>query len=197
MRIAVLIAAVSAVLAGSPATATIRITHDDGGQLGPYLKHLDGMRKSGERIVIDGPCLSACTMLLGVVPRNRICVTSRAQLGFHAAWKPDQNGEQVTSPEGTALLMQHYPQPVRSWIAQRGGLSRQMIYLAGSELSSMYASCDGLADEGRAVAPASWRVGGSPARSVQARADAVSPEDNNMISTPGPHQAAWRIRHKK
>jgi hypothetical protein len=100
------------------------------------------MKKSGERVIIDGPCLSACTMLLGAIPRNRICVTSRAQLGFHAAWKPDQRGGETASPEGTQLMMQRYPPSIRSWIARRGGLTGQMIYLGGTELSSMYARCN-------------------------------------------------------
>jgi hypothetical protein len=108
------------------------------------------MRRSGERVVIDGACLSACTMVLGAVPRNRICVTSRALLGFHAAYDLDQSGRRVTNSGGTSFLMNHYPQQVRNWIARRGGLSHQMMYLSGRGLSSMYASCDSLAGEVRA-----------------------------------------------
>src|SRR5438445_6131486 len=139
MRYAPLIAALAAALTTSPASATIRIAGDDGGQIGSYLKRHEAMRQSGERVVIDGPCLSACTMVLGAIPRNRICVTSRAQLGFHAAYHLGQNGGQVTSRAGTLLLMDHYPQQVRNWIARRGGLSGQMVYLSGRELWSMFA----------------------------------------------------------
>ena len=42
--------------------------------------------------MIDGACLSACTLVLGIVPRERICVTQRAMLGFHAAWMPGPAG---------------------------------------------------------------------------------------------------------
>ena len=69
-----------------------------GGQIGPYLEILAALRNSGERVVIDGPCLSACTLVLGVIPRDRICVTARARLGFHAAWHPGENGRAVTQP---------------------------------------------------------------------------------------------------
>jgi hypothetical protein len=147
MRCARFIAALAASLATLPASATVRIAGDNGGQIGPYLNRFEAMRKSGERVVIDGPCLSACTMVLGAIPRNRICVTARARLGFHAAYDRDQNGGEVTNRGGTSLLMEHYPQEVRNWIVRRGGLSRQMIYLSGSELSSIYASCDSLAGE--------------------------------------------------
>jgi hypothetical protein len=124
----------------SPASATKRISDDPGGQLGPYLQKLAVLRSSGEQVVIDGKCLSACTMVLGVIPRDHICVTSKAQLGFHAAWRPEA-GRQVTSLEGTELLMDNYPQQVRDWIARRGGLTPHMIFLSGRELASMYPTC--------------------------------------------------------
>ena len=33
-----------------------------------------------------GICNSACTLVLGIVPLNRICATPRASLGFHQAY---------------------------------------------------------------------------------------------------------------
>lgn len=142
MRVgAALLGAVMMASAISPALAVKRITDDPGGQIGPYLEGLTALRSSGEQVVIDGPCLSACTMVLGVIPRNRICVTSRARLGFHAAWRPGDAGRPVTSRDGTQLLMNVYPQQVRNWIARRGGLSPHMMYLTGRELASMYQTC--------------------------------------------------------
>jgi hypothetical protein len=174
MRYALSIAALAAVSFISPASATIWITGDSGGQIGPYIQRVEAMRRSGDRVVIDGPCLSACTMVLGSIPRNRICVTARAQLGFHAAYDLDQSGGQITNRGGTALLMNHYPQQVRSWIARHGGLSRQMIYLSGRELSSMYPSCDSLPSDNSPAVSAS-RGGAAPdfsQSSSQVRADA-------------------------
>src|SRR6185437_10246927 len=115
---------------------------DTGGQIGPYLDHLSVLRSSGERVVIDGPCLSACTLVLGAIPRNRICVTARAQLGFHAAWHPGENGRPEYSRGGTQLLMANYPPQVRKWIARRGGLTQQMMFLRGRELAAMYPTCN-------------------------------------------------------
>src|SRR3981189_1995376 len=129
MRIAALLGAALAALAVSSASAAVRIKADPGGQIGPYLENLAVLRSSGERVIIDGPCLSACTMVLGVIPRNRICVTNRARLGFHAAWHPGENGRAITSRGGTQLLMEIYPQHVRTWIARHGGLSGRMLVL--------------------------------------------------------------------
>src|SRR3954449_3659063 len=131
------VAAIAALLSSAaPAAATVRISGDAGGQIGPYLERLSALRSSGERVVIDGPCLSACTMVLGVIPRNRICVTPRARLGFHAAWHPDDSGRPIVSRGGTQLLMEVYPAAVRRWIARRGGLNQRMMYLSGRELAS-------------------------------------------------------------
>jgi hypothetical protein len=60
--------------------------------------------------MIDGTCASACTMLLGVIPRNRICVTQRAVLAFHSAWTPTSEGEQISSA-GNFYLWSNYPPP--------------------------------------------------------------------------------------
>jgi hypothetical protein len=139
------IAAVFAAVLIFPATATVRIANDPGGQIGPYLGKLETLRATGQVVEIDGPCLSACTMVLGVIPRDHLCVTHRARLGFHAAWRPDTDGHQITSREGTELLLNHYPSQVRDWITQHGGLSRRLIYLDGHDLASMYPSCQGAA----------------------------------------------------
>ena len=96
--VALLTAALAAAIVSSSAEAAVRIKADAGGMIGPYLESLIALRGSGERVIIDGPCLSACTMVLGVIPRERICVTRRARLGFHAAWRPGENGREAKRP---------------------------------------------------------------------------------------------------
>jgi hypothetical protein len=142
MRFAALVLGAAMAASGiSAAPAAVRIKADPGGQIGPYLENLVALRSSGEKVIIDGPCLSACTMVLGVIPRERICVTPRARLGFHAAWRPDSNGRPVTSAVATKLLMEIYPEDVRGWLAKQGGLSPRMKFLAGRELAAMYPTC--------------------------------------------------------
>ncbi len=123
------------------ASATMRISDYIGGRIGAYVDQYSQVRNSGERVVIDGACLSACTLVLGIVPRNRICVTRRATLGFHAAWMPGPNGKPVPSAVGTQALWDMYPSHVRQWINARGGLSPKMMFLRGKELMAMYPEC--------------------------------------------------------
>jgi hypothetical protein len=104
------------------------------------LTRYEALRKSGQRVAIDGTCASACTLLLGVIPHNRICVTPRAVLAFHAAWDPSLTGAQTNKP-GTKYLWSRYPTDVRRWILRHGGLRSQTIYLGGRELAAMFPSC--------------------------------------------------------
>jgi hypothetical protein len=192
MRYALLIATVAGALTISPASATIRIAGDAGGQIGAYLQRHEAMRQSGERVVIDGPCLSACTMVLGAIRRDRICVTSRAVLGFHAAYDLDQSGRQVTSYGGTSLLMAHYPQRVRNWIARRGGLSRQMMFLSGRGLSSMYTSCDFSAGDASAARTVS---GAAPDFTQSAQANSRRRQNGTKPTRRNAAYKSQRARH--
>ena len=129
-------------LAGIGAShAVVRIAGDRGGRIGTYVDKYQGLRSSGENVIIDGLCASACTIVLGALPHDRICVTSHANLGFHAAWDFGANGRAVTNPEATQMLYSMYPLQVKRWIAQRGGLKPQMIFLRGKQLTSMYRPC--------------------------------------------------------
>ena len=144
MRLAVIKAIVVAVAlwtATSDARAEVRILASPGGQVGPFLDLFDRLRESGERVVIDGPCLSACTLVLSTVPSERICVTRRAVLGFHAARSIDGRGRMYAEPEASKAVLEAYPAPVRGWISRRGGLSSRLLLLRGRELAAIYPTC--------------------------------------------------------
>ena len=129
-------------LAGMGAShAAVRIADDRGGRIGTYVNKYQDLRSSGESVIIDGLCASACTIVLSAVPQDKICVTSRATLGFHAAWDFGANGRTITDREATMMLYSMYPMPVRRWIAARGGLTPHMIFLHGKVLQAMYKPC--------------------------------------------------------
>src|SRR4030081_482542 len=140
VRIMLLSIALSAV-ALPPAQAEVRILASPGGPVAPFLQLFERVRASGERVVIDGPCLSACTLVLSMVPNDRICVTRRAVLGFHAARSIDRRGRMYAEPQASELVLEAYPAPVRGWIRHRGGLSSRLLLLRGRELAAIYPSC--------------------------------------------------------
>ena len=123
------------------AHAEVRILASPGGAVAPFLELFERVRASGERVVIDGPCLSACTLVLSMVPDDRICVTRRAVLGFHAARSIDGRGRINAEPEASQLVLQAYPAPVRGWISRRGGLTSRLLLLRGRELAAIYPAC--------------------------------------------------------
>jgi hypothetical protein len=135
------LAAILLILNVSEASAAVRIANDRGGQIGAYVTKYQRLASSGESVIIDGLCASACTIVLSELPHNKICVTSRATLGFHAAWNFGPNGRTFTDPEATLMLYSGYPMPVRRWIAKRGGLRPHTIFLRGKSLQAMYRPC--------------------------------------------------------
>ena len=137
--VAIMMAALA--LLAVPARADVRIIASPGGQVGPFLDLFEEVRRSGERVVIDGPCLSACTLVLSIVPNERICVTRRAVLGFHAARSIDRRGRLYAEPEASEAVLETYPAPVRDWISRRGGLTSRLLLLRGRELAAMYRPC--------------------------------------------------------
>ena len=125
MRVVCLIVAL---LWCGPAFADLRITRDFGGFVEEYKAKYAKARDRKERVIIDGICNSACTLVFGIVPMNKICVTPKASLGFHQAYydKAFTFGIKVTSSEGTSDLMSYYPDTVKDWIRRNGGLTTEM-----------------------------------------------------------------------
>ena len=131
----------STALTITSASGTVLINRDNGGLMGDYTARFQQARRSGEPVIIDGPCFSACTMVLGLVPRDQVCATPKAILGFHAAWQFDKSGRRVASASGTRELMKTYPPSVRAWISQHGGLTLNMVFLRGRDLAAIVAPC--------------------------------------------------------
>src|SRR5580704_3900859 len=70
-RAALLFVAAAATLSASSAHATIVISSDRGGLISDYAARFLSARDSGEQVVIDGACLSACTLVVGMAPDGR------------------------------------------------------------------------------------------------------------------------------
>jgi hypothetical protein len=114
-----------ATLGGAAAAEDYRITGDYGGSIDEYKARYAAIRDSGKRVVIDGVCNSACTLVFGIVPLSRICVTPRASVGLHMAYYdvPSTDGVRIPSYEWSADVMSLYPESVRAWLRRHGGLT--------------------------------------------------------------------------
>jgi hypothetical protein len=134
--------ALASVLLTSAAQADVRITNDLGGEISSYVRKFQRMRADGERLIIDGPCLSACTLFTAFIPRSHVCVTRRAVLGFHAAsYYDDARRSLVPTRAGTRLVMRIYPPQIRDWIERHGGLTPRIMAMRGRDLAALYDTC--------------------------------------------------------
>lgn len=124
-----------------PCDAAIRIEDDMGGSLGAYYIKFSNIRKSGQHVIIDGDCFSACTIVTGMVAHQNICITPRARFGFHAALAPNEFGMLAVNPTATRVLYQLYPTNIRTWLHRNGGLNDRTIVLDGNALAHMYPMC--------------------------------------------------------
>jgi hypothetical protein len=120
----------------------VRIADDPGGEVSSYIAKYEDIKARGKHVRIDGPCLSACTLLLGILPKSQMCATPNAVLGFHmASYYDDASRGLVLSKEGTKVVMRRYPSGIKSWIRGHGGLKPNVIELHGKELAKFVPPC--------------------------------------------------------
>ena len=129
-----------------------------GGQVTVFMDFWQALERSGVRVKIDGVCISACTFFLAYFPEDRICVTSRASLGFHQASSP-------SGPEprfSRALYTMLYPAWVRQWIEAKGGLEDDVHYMFAKDMAGHLALCSGEydpIDPEKIIAPSEPQMG--------------------------------------
>ena len=66
-----LLAAVLLLAGMGTSQAVVRIGEDRGGRIGTYVDKYQDVRSSGEMVIIDGLCASACTIVLGAIPARQ------------------------------------------------------------------------------------------------------------------------------
>ena len=136
--------AVPIVLAGSGAYgAEVVHGNDEGGLLGEYVAKYRAMAARGDRLVVDGPCYSACTLALGMLD---VCATPRASFGFHMARSMTLFGY-FPSYDWSRYMMAHYPPEIRAWIVSKGGLTPDLKILRGEELAALVPTCSSEGEE--------------------------------------------------
>jgi hypothetical protein len=118
---AAILAILSSVTAGVADAEKIYTVRDEpgGSVIDHWVKYAE-VNKAYDRVVIDGRCKSSCTMLLGIVPLDKICITPRGYFMFHAA----HNSDRSFNARETGTMMNVYAPPVRDWVIQHHALDQ-------------------------------------------------------------------------
>ncbi len=133
-----ILAALLLLMSAVPAAAATKIIRDDrGGTIVKYIKNYQLDAQKGTKFKITGRCASACTMITGIIPRDRVCVSEKATLGFHSGYIPVLFWTWHSKP-ATQLMWSYYPLDVQAplvaakWNGAIGQKQKQMIYFKAS-----------------------------------------------------------------
>jgi hypothetical protein len=123
--------------------AEIRISKEDpGGSITTYVTWYERISKiPGARLVIDAPCVSACTIALAYFDKTNMCITERGSFGFHLGdWG---QGDEINRNYTQMLVRMMYPEWVQKWIAAAGGLREDVKFMYPEEMKDNVPLCEG------------------------------------------------------
>lgn len=135
--------ALRAALGGCGEPCVIR--YSPGGDVALFQAAAKAVRAGARRrVIIDGPCLSACAIFADMV-RSRVCITSRASFGFHKASVFAVH----TSSDGTGqklrLVAREDPpqsRDISNWVRRNGGFpTRGMRTMSNRQAARFFRRC--------------------------------------------------------
>lgn len=104
------------------------ILDDPGGLIAERAVEVGKLLASKRTVVIAGRCASACTLYLSL---DRVCVTQRAVLQFHAP----------SDPSLGQFFLHLYPAGIRRWISAQGGLGARVLTMPAAEAARYIPLC--------------------------------------------------------
>jgi len=132
-----LIAAPFSAQAQSYQNREITIRYDRGGQVLKYAARLEAASRQGASIRFAGRCQSACTLYLAM-PRSKSCITPGASFSFHLPYGASARVNAIAAN----YMMRRYPDWVRNWIRQNGGLTNRLKRMDYAYASRFIGKCD-------------------------------------------------------
>jgi hypothetical protein len=120
------------------------IRYSPGGDLKRFQAAADAVRRGARRlVVIDGPCISACAVFADMA-RARVCITNRAEFGFHKATLVS-----LTSLRNGAVVQRQlavsdppHSADIARWVNSRGGFPRRgFTRMNAREAASFWRRC--------------------------------------------------------
>lgn len=121
------------------------ITFDRGGYIDAFVAKWKYIAQKGYKVEVRGPCVSACTLLLGIVPPENVCWADGARFGFHAASVGSWDGKKWVfrvDPTYTVKMdFQFYPRWVARWVADNVPLTNDVVFMGPEVFGSHYRRC--------------------------------------------------------
>jgi hypothetical protein len=139
-----------AFLFATHANATVVITRDPGGLIEYFVHKYEVIRASGDQVIVAGPCLSSCTMMLGIIPDSKICATPHGLFGFHSGMEMLPRQQMRYSSFWTQVMWRGYPERVRNLLRSRGWNGGPHPGLIMIRATDIVRPCQGSATHGRA-----------------------------------------------
>lgn len=113
------------------------ISNDYGGELAKYIDKYLFVNEDNVKVIISGYCYSACTLLIGIIDKEKICVENDAMFGFHSA-STVSDGQFSFSLSGSRLMWLFYSEEVRQKLIEKGWNGStphpEFIMIKGTEL---------------------------------------------------------------
>lgn len=130
-------------------TPVKHIVMNPGGGVFEFVEEMSEDRNAGVKYELDGPCISACTFVLGEIPPQNVCVTPYAMMGFHSAYSmegPRGHEHRVFDPEINDMLWRIYPAWVRDWLHANGWDNpyvdqEKLLWMGNDVLRQHYRAC--------------------------------------------------------
>lgn len=119
-----------------PPIKSVSISGNSGGSIGQFALRTAKLRNSRTLVKFKGRCDSACTLFLGLPPKQT-CISKGAFFRFHA---PKHRSAQAAR-YAQNYMMRKYPGWVRAWISQNRGLSSRLITMNYKYASRFIPAC--------------------------------------------------------
>lgn len=142
------------------ATPPIRITRDMGGIIADYVARGETWSRQHRRIIVSGPCNSACTVYLFTALDLDLCVTKTGSFGFHMEWYPIDGDAAALRPHigkvwaarsrraWATKMLPNYPPQIQAWLRRQvipnpsvDGDTASAVVLRGREAQRLVKPC--------------------------------------------------------
>ena len=119
---------------------SVSIFNNSGGMIVLFALKVAEYRDAGTLVKFAGRCDSACTLFLSL-PKEQTCIKPGAYFRFHAPSARSSRSERLAQ----TFMMGKYPDWVRSWIQEKGGLSNQLFRMDYAYASQFIPGCEVIA----------------------------------------------------